>query len=392
MKYDYPDYVKILIVISFIFISFGSGFFFQNWGGIERLAPIMINFIRNNILGDRIVLETEKKVFSFHDFVKRKFYKSENNITDFKPKENINENVKTLINTYIEDNTNYNGKDYYELSKLLNNYSPDIEPIFKYPVQNEGKWGKFFISPETLKPLYAKTFLRPDTEREYARVYIYKFDMDRLKLEFIPGFDDSDDELCDGGINHEQYQTVLWGFSGGFQYQHGWYGMKYKGKIILPPKIGAATLFMFKDGTYKMSEWTKDTKDSDDIIAFRQNELLLVIDGKITPKINRLWGGTPEDVDPIYTVRTGLGFDKNGNLIFAFGESLSAKTLAVGMIKAGVVTGMHLDMNYYNTHLVRFERTSKGRLKSYNENDVLCYYKNMYTYPFKRDYFILTSK
>ena len=118
----------------------------------------------------------------------------------------------------------------------------------------------------------------------------------------------------------------------------------------------------------------------------------MIIDGKITDKINRMWGLTPLDVHPIYTVRSGIGLTKDNDIVFAFGESLSAATLALGMIKAGVINGMHLDMNYFNVHFVRAVKNKYGRLETFNENDKLSFYKNIYTVTSARDYFILTKK
>jgi hypothetical protein len=183
----------------------------------------------------------------------------------------------------------------------------------------------------------------------------------------------------------------MWVFSGGFQYIHGYYGMKYLNTEILPPREGAATLLFYKDGTYKITKWDESFRNDTNIYAYRQNEFMLIDNGQITPDINKMWGLTPNDVDPIYTVRSGLGFTKNNEMVFAFGDSLSAKTLAQAMIKAGVVTGMHLDMNYFNVHLVNVKRSNDGKIYTFNENKTLSFYKNIYTYASSRDYFIITA-
>ena len=388
--------VSIVIVICSIFfiisiIIFFAGVCFENWGGFDKSAPIVINLIRKNILGDKTVLNIEKRYFSFNDFLKQK-YKNGIDKTDDKIDYKLNEQVINLTQDYFKDYTKFKTSDYNALSIFLQNSYPNIDPIYQKFIKSEGVWKKFFISPETFRPLYAKTFLRTDHRRGYAKVYIYKFDMDRLRLEFIPGKDDSDDEKCSGRMSKEQRKRVLWIFSGGYQYIHGKYGMKYKDKIILPPNPGAATLLFYRDGTYKIIEWQKDMTDDTNAFAFRQNEIPLITNGKTNHSIKKFWGFTPKDVNPIYTVRSGLGFTKNGELVFAFGEDLSAKSLAIGMIKAGVITGMHLDMNYYNVHFVNVERTKNRRLKTYNENEILSYYKNIYSVYSNRDYFILTEK
>ncbi len=391
-----PVFSKIVTMLFVLIIFFSSGIIFEKWGGFTRLAPIIINFLRDKIFGDKFVLNTEKNFFLFNDILRQKFKqnKKEEELIVEKIDYTLNFKSKELTEYYINNSNKFSDIDYNALFQLVNNFSPNITPLYKKTLKNEGIWEKINISPETFKPLYAKTFIRSDPERDYSIVYIYKFDLDRLSLEFIPGKDDNtSDPVCDGRMNKNQMEKVLWAFSGGFQYKHGNYGMKYKGKIILPPTNGAATLLYYKDGTLKLEEWSKEFLYDDNILWFRQNEPMMIKDGKISPIIdNRFWGYTPANKDPVYTVRTGLGFTKNNELVFAFGDSLSAKTLAIGMISAGVVTGMHLDMNYYNTHLVNFTKTMTGKLKTFNENKVLSYYNNIYANGFHRDYFIITSK
>lgn len=383
--------LKIVAFIAILISVFLLGALFQSWGGTERLAPIVINFLRRNIFGDEFVLKMEKKVFSLRDAMKQKqaeeYMEASANLTEV-----TNPLVKQIIEDYLSDHTKLGDRDQTMLKELTRYHTPNLEPIYPSAIVGEGVWEKFFISPSTFKPLYQKTFIRTDLKRGYSRVYLYKFDLDRLKLEHIPGKEDTEFDFCNGEMSDEQRRKVRWIFSGGFQYIHGYYGMKYKNRVVLPPREKASTLLFYKDGSYKISEWKEEFASDPDIFAYRQNEFPLIIDGKITPMINKMWGLTPKDVDPIYTVRSGLGFNNNNEMIFAFGDNLSAKSLAEAMVRAGVVNGMHLDMNYYNVHLVNVARTNKGRLKTFNEHESLSYYKNIYSRTSDRDYFILTDK
>ena len=391
-KPEFFLFLKIFIATICIIIVFIIGMSFEKIGGLDKYAPIVINFIRKKFLGDKIVLNMEKKIFSLNDFLKQAYHNYPKNIFENNNNHGINDHVVKTTEAYYKNHTSFHNNDYKQLSLLVQNFYQNIPSIYSKPIKNEGVWEKFFISSETFRPLYAKTFIRPDLKRSYVKVFIYKFDMDRLSLEFIPGKEDCTNDECNGGMTKNQKKRVLWMFSGGYQYVHGKYGMKYQGKIILPPKPGAATLLMNTDGSYNIIEWPKDMTDDNTCRTFRQNEKLLIINSKISPYINKLWGYTPKNVDPIYTVRSGLGFTKNNELVFAFGEDLSAKSLAIAMIKAGVITGMHLDMNYYNVHFVNVERTASGKLKTHSENEVLSYYKNIYSVYSNRDYFIIAEK
>ncbi|MCG8572559.1 MAG: hypothetical protein MJB14_20690 [Spirochaetes bacterium] len=386
------DFIVISLAILCFFVA---GMFFERWGGLDRVLPPIINYVRNNILGDQSVLFVEKKVFSFRDELKQKLHTpSETTLQNLSEAPEIPHAITLqLRNQYLSDPAQFNNNDHNIFKKLNDHFVEHLIPYYENPLPNEGKWEHFIVDPQTLKPLYSKTFIRTDLEREYAIVYLYRFDMDRLKLEFIPGAQDCELEICDGKMSEEQRSKVLWIFSGGYQYQHGWYGMKYKNTVLLPPRKNIQTLFFYQNGSLKITPWHEENPYNKDVVAFRQNEFPLIIDGKINQYIDqRMWGGTPKDVDPIFTMRSGLGLDRHDDLIFAFGDNLSAHTLAKAMVEAGVINGMHLDMNYYNVHLVNITRNKDGRLITGNENNVLSYYRGIYTVLSNRDYFILTAR
>lgn len=391
--------VYIIIKVSFIFyiplIMFFSGLNFEKWGGFTRLVPAAITFLRNNIFGDKFVLLAERKFFSFNDFLKKTLTikpdeekKLKDKITD----KDLNPAIVNLKKEYVKDHTAFTENDFQVIKQFSEFYYGRTESVFNNPIELEGIWEKHFISPETLKPLYAKTFIRPDKERSYVKAFIYKYDMDRLNIEFIPGFKDTEESWVTGKMTDKQKEKVLWIFSGGFQYRHGKFGMKYNNKVLLPPREGLQTIFFYNNGTFEIKEWTKDTVDSDDFYAFRQNELPLITNCQTNADIQYYWGYTPGNDDPIYTVRSGMGVTKYNELVFAFGKDLSAKTLSIALIKAGVVTGMHLDMNSFNVHFIRIERGEDGSLKTANENDVLTYFNKIYLEGSPRDYFIITQK
>ena len=114
--------------------------------------------------------------------------------------------------------------------------------------------------------------------------------------------------------------------------------------------------------------------------------------GRSPPNIEKMWGYTPREQDPIFTERSALGFTARNHLVFAAGKSVSANTLGQALLQAGVVKAMHLDMNHYNVHLVRAKRTAAGDLATENEDGMLSYYPRLYLDPTDRDFFILTMK
>ncbi len=90
-------------------------------------------------------------------------------------------------------------------------------------------------------------------------------------------------------------------FNGGFQAQHGEYGMQANGIEYLPPKPYAATVVELRDGSNAFGVWPDSANVPDDVVAFRQNLTALVQDGKFNPWGRNWWGGTPPgwpDQDP----------------------------------------------------------------------------------------------
>lgn len=391
-----PKSVIIYLYILAGIIIFIIGINFGKWGGFDRMVPSVINFLRDNIFGDNFVLTAEKSFFSVKDYIKKNssIIAQLNHQSDFHDnnKYTLSPQVVNLLETYMEDYTKFNPKDYDALTSFFTNFCPDLKPLQQNTMKNEGHWEKTCISQETFKPLYAKTFLRTDINRPYAQVFIYKYDLDRLNLEFIPSKEDSKRKYIDGKLTDCQKEKGMWIFSGGFQYKHGRYGFKYNGEILQPPKNGLATLLFYRNGAYKIVEWKDEYLKDENIVTFRQNELPLIINKKENTEAQKFWGLTPKNVDPIYTYRSGLGLTENNELIFAVGKDISPKTLAIGMIQAGVVDGMHLDMNYWNVHLIGIKRDGNKKIKTINENSMLSYYNDMYLNGSKRDYFIITKK
>jgi len=77
---------------------------------------------------------------------------------------------------------------------------------------------------------------------------------------------------------------VVAAFNGGFQAQHGEYGMQSNGIEYLPPKPYAATVVEFRDGTKRLRRLARAaTTVPDDVIGMRQNLTALVQDGKFNP-------------------------------------------------------------------------------------------------------------
>jgi hypothetical protein len=145
---------------------------------------------------------------------------------------------------------------------------------------------------------------------------------------------------------------VVAGLNGGFQAQHGEFGMMGDGVVYLPPKPYAATVAALRDGSTGFGAWPADDNVPDFILSYRQNLTVLVKDEKHNPYRRTWWGGTPPgQADKVHTTRSGICLTREDFVAYFYGAELSAEALAQGMIQARCKFGIHLDMNVGHTGL-----------------------------------------
>ena len=97
-----------------------------------------------------------------------------------------------------------------------------------------------------------------------------------------------------------------------------------------------------------MGEYGRDFGWEETFEACRQNVILMVDKGEIsrrTTEGNDTWGYVNVNSSEFITWRSAVGVTKDGNLLIAAGNSLSADTLAKAMHAAGAYMAMQLDIN-----------------------------------------------
>ena len=245
---------------------------------------------------------------------------------------------------------------------------PSIPTIWKSPEPAEGVWvvpevpwmrrvpG---VAPDAPSPFY-QTFVRPDEDRPYARVLLVAMDLRQLDLQMEAGVEDPEPLTGPHGtgrIPREPaiYRRVVAAFNGAFKTEHGHYGMMVKKRVLLPPVPGSATVVVLDDGRVGFGTWGTDRNvggivgvADDEIDSFRQNLDPLIDHGQMNPTGRNLWGFTLPGKGA-QTERTGLCVTTSGHLLYAWGDDLSATSLAKAMQMGGCDYAMHLDMNPYHT-------------------------------------------
>lgn len=248
---------------------------------------------------------------------------------------------------------------------------PQTRQLRPDPEQGEGMWttaGLPHSSPEDV--LMAKTFLRPDAARPYALVGVLLVDKRRVRLHVTGGTQDPGGDRGvrgPGVIPPEHRRTLLVAWNGGFRGPHGGFGMYADGRLYRPLRNGLASLVVYRDGNVKVGEWGRDLVWSDDIVAVRQNAVLLV-DGcevsRRTAEGNDTWGYVRVNSGEFITWRSAVGLTQNGDLLIAAGNSLSAATLARALWAAGACTAMQLDINTPYVLIALFFQQADGSIRS----------------------------
>jgi hypothetical protein len=245
---------------------------------------------------------------------------------------------------------------------------PSIATIWKSPEPAEGEWivpdvpwlrrvpG---VAADAPSPLY-QTFVRPDEDRPYAHVLLVAMDLRQLDLQMEAGVEDPEPLTGPHGTGRiprepAVYRRVVAAFNGAFKTEHGHYGMMVQKRVLLPPVPGSATVMVLDDGRVGFGTWGTDKNvggvvgvADDEIDSFRQNLDPLIDHGQTNPTGRNLWGFTLPGKGA-QTERTGLCVTTSGHLLYAWGDDLSATSLAKAMQMSGCDYAMHLDMNPYHT-------------------------------------------
>jgi len=316
--------------------------------GIEWLGPKFIEYLEYN-------------AFKWRDKLKQKWPKifAEENSAE-KVAEDLGGSKTKLKPTYTDPEIGF------PPGPLKTMLSPTLP--------NEGVWlstedDPFVGKNPGVPAAFVQTFVRTDPQRGYARVYVTLWDPRQVALHMMAGTVEpvsATGEVGTGQIPRtpEVLKSLVAGFDGGFQSVHFEGGMQVSGNLYLPPKPYAATVAELRDGTTAIGTWPADLPTvPDDILSFRQNLTPLVRDGVINPYKQIKWGGTPPGAaDNIHTTRSGICITKEGFVAYFFGDDMSHETLGKGMVIAGCVQAVHLDMNAGHTGFEFYRVAPTGEL------------------------------
>ncbi len=364
-------FVSILIFLFTI-----ATIFLLRTHGSSLAAQTADGFLRP-VLGDKNTIALESTYFGIGDQLKQVQYKIE------KPNPDIF--TSNTPSTPSQANT---GSINLVNIHFQNNFSPlPLEGVWQ-PIQQALFPGQIVM---------AKTFLRPDPNRDYAIVSLVKIDMQKLAVGIQAGtyYPGGTHGVYGPGIVPKIIQhsnNLISVFNGGFQEADGHYGMIVGNKTYVPLHWNLASLIISSSGTAKIINYQGQSLGKN-IVGIRQNGAFLIKKGVITPFVENntdTWGRTT--TNSMYTWRSGIGITKNGNIIYAVGNSLLPQTLAVALQQAGAVNAMQLDINPYWVRFILYNSSGNG---TYSYQPLL---KDMYNggyaylHGYNKDFFYIYKR
>jgi hypothetical protein len=316
--------------------------------------------LSRNVIGDENTAKVESWYFRIQDRTDKVKYRLLGGRTN-----PFNENVvvvqfvprspapKILVNLYrASGDVAPSMFELLQLTKPPAMALPKTQQLRDSPEAGEGVWttaGLPRSAPDDM--LMAKTFIRPDKSRPYALVGVLLLDQRRIRLHVVGGTIDPGGDVGvkgPGTLADGDLKNLLAAWNGGFKGPHGGFGMVADGKTYRPLRNGLASVAVMKDGTIKMGEWGRTLSWDDNMVAVRQNAVLLVDNcevSKRTTEGNDTWGYVQVNSSDFITWRSAIGLTKNGDLVVASGNALSAASLAQALWAAGACTAMQLDIN-----------------------------------------------
>ncbi len=267
---------------------------------------------------------------------------------------------------------------------------PRVAPLLHPALPGEGVWRATRPGLGTSSPLLITTLRN---QPEYPRVVagLAWIDTKRTTLTLNPGRQEPSVSLPRGSMEVPQpgRARLLASFNSGFKLSDSHGGFVLDGHTYATMRDGQATLVGYRDGRVDVIDWQSGSRAPSSVTFARQNLPLLVDGGRPSANLESSeWGATVGNA--ILVWRSGIGVDRNGNLIYAAGADQSVGSLANTLARAGAVRAMELDINSYWVSFITYGAPGAGapvNLLSGMERPA-----TRYLTPDDRDFFAVYSR
>lgn len=241
----------------------------------------------------------------------------------------------------------------------------------KWAPPGDGAWVPVPLAESpTEPPLLFKTLLHPDTKRPWAEVFVVAIDLGRTTLHAVPGTREpkgtapgAREAKRTGLVPDSDVPALVAGFNGGFKEEHGHYGMKVGGVLLIKPRLDGCTIAMTDKGDLRIAPWKVAEPEEPTFTWWRQTPACLAHQGKLHPGLydeNTNWGAALGGGTVVR--RSAAGLDPTGKTLFvAVSNHTSPRTIAIAMTHVGAVDVAQLDINYSYPRFVLFPKNDTGQ-------------------------------
>jgi hypothetical protein len=283
---------------------------------------------------------------------------------------------------------------------------PNIVPPFaRTAAAGDGVWQALGAAGERAHedtPVLLQTVIHPHAASPYHALHLVAIDLTRVQLKHVPGTDDHavarlPASVQPGLIPAADRGHLLAVFNGGFQVQHGYWGMMDAGQVLVPAKDIGCTVATTDQAVY-VAPWSTLASEADGLRFFRQTPPCLLHENTIHRQLlarnDRMWGG--KNWHEKTRRRSAIGLDASGQVLFyAVGVEVDPLGLAQAMQFAGAVQAAELDINWNWTRFLLYgvrEGETELRITSTLLEGMPHNSRSYVTRAEARDFFYLTRK
>ena len=275
-----------------------------------------------------------------------------------------------------------------------NAWPAPIAPIFATPLPGEGVWKRTGPSVQGRPPVLVTTY-RPDPTYPQMVAYVAWFNHSLIDLAYYPGRYEPPKASNRGPsmVPDDQRYRLLATFNAGFIYSDGDNGSAVNGQTNEPLTDGNATLVGYKDGQISIDKWHSGPNPPSNVAWARQSLAPIVWNGVLNPELNTnpdspQWGYTVGNAIRVW--RTGVGINKDGDLIYVVANDQTVVSLAQILRHAGAIDAMEFDINADWHTLITYshEHGLDPTMVEPQPNESV----NRYLYPDDRDFFAVYER
>jgi hypothetical protein len=269
--------------------------------------------------------------------------------------------------------------------------------------QGDGKWIGVTTEGDRGRPLVYKTLLHPDATRAWAEVFVVAIDLRRVHLRFVAGSADPEASTPEGRaykrpaiVPEVDRPALIAAFNGGWKSDHGHFGMKVDGVVLLPPRDTSCTVTVMGDETVRVAPWTDLAPAEAQMLFYRQTPPCLYTSGKRHPGLavedTKNWGAAIGGEAVIR--RSAIGLDEHGETMFVcVTNNTTAPALADAIHHAGAYDVAELDVNWSFPKFLLYKKNAAGDLEATTLFPNFVFEKDEYVRKrAPKDFFYLTRR